>query len=113
MYTFKTNNQTYYLCVYLTIGSSKYMGNGVQVFSIENSRLNKGVKLIKTGTGLHNQIYYYYNFGTVAYWKLRPSIYFDSASKTIFVPLVDGNEKMTHKYITYKFTGQYFERVKN
>jgi hypothetical protein len=41
-----------------------------------------------------------------------PEFKFDAATKTIFVPLIDGNEKPTGKYIRYHFNGKYFEKVK-
>jgi hypothetical protein len=113
LYTLKVSDENYYLVVYNGIFSSKYVSQGIKVFAIQNGKLNDNVKLIKTADGLHNQIYFGYDFGSIVYWKVRPSIYFDDSSKTIFIPLVDVNKKMTHKYIAYKFTGQYFERVKN
>ena len=85
----------------------------MQVFTIENGKLIDDIKLIKNNSGLHNQLYYDYDLLARVYLKVKPSIYFDDVSNTIFVPLVDGNGKVTNKYITYKFTGQYFEKVKN
>jgi hypothetical protein len=40
-------------------------------------------------------------------------IYFDAGTQSIYVPVVLGQGKLTDKFILYKFTGQYFERVKN
>lgn len=114
LYIFKANNSTYYLTVYLTIGSTKDAGQGIQVFTIENGKLNPDAKIIKTGSGLHSRLYYDYNFMSVvniAYGS-RPSVYFDPATKTIHIPLVEAGGKVTRQYITYKFTGKYFERVK-
>jgi hypothetical protein len=42
-----------------------------------------------------------------------PTIYFDAKMQTIHSPLVDAKRQVTHNYIVYKFTGKYFERVKN
>jgi len=113
LYTLKANNKTYYLAVYSGVYCSTCVGEGIQVFALEGGRLNDDVKLIQTETGLHSQLYYEYNWGSVAYWKVRPEIRFDAATRTIRLPLVAEKEKMTHKYITYRFTGHYFEKVKN
>lgn len=113
LYTFKVDNKTYYLGVYKGIFSSKDVGEGIQVFSIENGRLNADVKLIKTSSGLHSKLYYSYDFFSVVHWKDRPAITFDADTQTINLPLVDGKGNMTRKFITYKFTGKYFEKVKS
>jgi hypothetical protein len=113
VFTFRANNKTYYLATYLEVGSSKDAGGGIQIFAVEDNKLNDDVKLIKTKTGLHSQISCGYNFFSVVDWKVRPLITFNNLTNTIFIPLVDGNGNMTHKHLTYKFNGQYFERVKN
>ena len=113
LYTLKVNDKTYYLAVFNGVYSAKDAGQGIQVFTIENGKLIDDIKLIKNTSGLHNQLYYDYDLLSVVHLKVRPSVYFDDASNSIFVPLVDGDGKVTNKYITYKFTGQYFEKVKN
>jgi len=113
LYTFKANQKTYYLGIYGCIYSTKDAGTGIKIFDIENGGLNTDVKIIKTASGLHGKIYYDYDFFSVVditYGK-RPTISFDATTKSIYVPLVDGNGKVTHKFITYKFTGKYFEKV--
>ena len=113
LYTFKVRGRNYYLSLFMGIESSRYHFEGINIFSIEKGKLNDDVKLIKTKTGLHSQLSYEYDFGSVIDRKVKPEIYFDASTKTINLPLVDGSGKVTHKYITYKFTGQYFEKVKN
>ncbi|MFD2872374.1 hypothetical protein ACFS5N_07850 [Mucilaginibacter ximonensis] len=109
MYTFTANTQKYYLAIWLNIGSTKLGMNGVKVFSIINGKLRDDIKLIKTVTGMHNQLYYEYDNG----WYEKFDINFDAATKTIQLPLITGDSKPTSKFITYKFTGKYFEKVKN
>jgi hypothetical protein len=113
--TFKIGGKTYYLGVYGTIYSTKDAGTGIKVFAIENGKLNDDVKLIKTKSGLRSKIYYDYDFFSVVDidFAKRPTITFDAATQTILVPLVDGKGDVTKKFITYKFTGQYFEKVSN
>jgi hypothetical protein len=113
LYTVKANGHNFYLAVYLTIGSTKDAGGGVQVFTIEDGKLNENARLIKTGTGRHSRIDYNFNFFSEVDWKVRPTTYYDAATQTLHIPLIASNGNMTHNYIIYKFTGQYFERVKN
>jgi len=111
---FKANNKTYYLAVYLSIGSTKDVADGVRVFTIENGKLIDA-KLIKTDSGLHSELSYWYNFFSVVNiaFEKRPTIRFDRATNIIRLPLIDNSGNMTNKHILYKFTGQYFERVEN
>lgn len=115
IYTFKAGDKTYYLATYLGVYSSKDSGRGIRVFAIEDGKLKDDVKLIKTSSGMHNHLYYDYNFFSVVDipYEKRPTITFDKATNTISLPLVDGNHNVTKKFIRYKFTSQYFERVKN
>ncbi len=113
IFTTKLNGRTYYLVDFEGIGSTKYVGEGIRIFAIENGRLNTEVKLIKTYSGLYNQLYEAFNFLSVVDWKVRPSIRFNASTNTIYIPLVDSKENMTHRYISYKFTGKYFEKVKS
>jgi hypothetical protein len=114
IYTLKVNGKSYYLAIYLFIESSKYAGNGIHVYTIKNGELISP-NLIKTHSGLHNDLSYEYDFGSVVDvdYEKRPRPYFDEKTKIIYLPLVDGNGQMTKRFILYKFTGQYFERVKN
>ncbi len=112
LYTLKAKGKTYYLAVYGGIFSTKDVSEGIRIFTIENGKLNDA-KLIKTTTGPHNKIEYGFDFFSEVDWKVRPVISFDNVAKTLYVPLIDEKGKMTHQFILYKFTGQYFEKVKN
>lgn len=113
LYTFKAVNKTYYLGITGIIESSRYAGTGIKIFAIENGKLNTNVKLLKTGSGLKNEISYEYDFGSIAHipYGKRPTITFDAVTQTIRMPLVDTKGNITAKIITYKFNGQYFEKV--
>jgi hypothetical protein len=115
LYTFVNGNKTYYLGIYRSIYSSKDAGTGIKVFAIQDGVLNDDVKIIKTQSGLRSKISYSYDFFSVVDipFEKRPTITFDATEKTISIPLVAADGKVTSKYITYKFMGQYFEKVKN
>jgi hypothetical protein len=112
LYTFKANSKTYYLTTWLAIGSTRDYVRGIQTFSIENGKLNTAAKIIKTRTGLHSEINYEYDLVRTDE-KTNSTIHFDLKTQSIYVPIVLGQGKLTNNYIIYKFTGQYFERVKN
>lgn len=111
IYTLKTPAKTYYLAVYNGIFSSKDCGTGIKVYSIDNGKLNFDNKIIKTAGGMKTRLYYDYNFMSVADWKNRPTILFNQRLQTIKFPLVEADGNVTHQYITYKFNGQYFEKM--
>jgi hypothetical protein len=110
IYTYKRNNKTYYLGVYNGIFSSHDLGEGIRVFSINNGKL-ANEKLIKTQSGLHNELSYYWDYFSAK--AKKGDITFDPLTGAISLPVVVENGKVTNKRILYKFTGQYFERVKN
>lgn len=114
IYTFINNAKAYYLTVYTDIGSTKDVADGIHVFVVDNGKLGDA-KIIQTRSGLHNDLHYDYDFGSVVNteYDKRPAPRFDEKTNTIYLPLIDGNRQMTSKFILYKFTGQYFERVKN
>jgi hypothetical protein len=112
LYTLRMKDKTYYLGIYEGVYSSAGVGNGIQIFAIENGKLNDDVKLIKTTTGFHSQLYYEYDFGSVVRWKVRPTILYDAAARIIRLPVVLAKGRVTHRYISYKFNGVYFEKVK-
>jgi len=117
LYTLNVNGKNYYLVTYYGIFDLYIRGEGIRVFSIENGKLNAQTKLIKTKKGLTNKLYYTYdqqesNLDVMG----DATLTYDSKLKTITFPVVvnNGEEgKLTDNFITYKFTGQYFEKVKS
>lgn len=107
LYTLNANNRIYYLAIYNGAFTHLEAGQGIQVFAIENGNLNDDVKLIKTGSGLHSQLYYEYLFDG----EKKDDIKYDSVKKTISLPVII-KERVTNKRILYKFNGKYFEKVK-
>ena len=113
MYTFKGNGKTYYLCNTQVIESSKYYAIGLQCFTIDDRKLNVKAKIIKTNSGLNSRIWYEFDTSPFKSWKEHPTIIFDEKNNTLKMPLIDAKGRVTHKFIIYKFTGQYFERIRN
>jgi hypothetical protein len=107
VHTLKVNEHTYYLAIYSIVGSTMDFDNGIQVFAIENGKLNDNVKLIRTKSGLHSRLSY-----SIHDRNGGAGPEFDAVKRTITLPLIDENGTVTDKFITYKFTGQYFEKVK-
>jgi hypothetical protein len=112
IYSLKFDNKTIYIGVYNAIFSSKDAVEGIKLFEIIKNGLNDTIKLIKTKSGLHNELSYEYNFFSVVDMKERPTISYDKASKTIYLPLVQEDGTVTKKFIKYKFTRKYFEKIK-
>ncbi|HVS93740.1 MAG TPA: hypothetical protein VHE59_16995 [Mucilaginibacter sp.] len=109
VYQLNYKGKTYYLAEYFIQAMSSYFGQGIEVWAIENNSLNRQVKIFKTAKGIKSQIDY-------AYWyddKLNGDLKYDEKTNTLSIPATAKGEKLTGKRILYKFTGQYFERVKN
>jgi hypothetical protein len=114
LYTLTVGNKTYYLATYYGIFSLYTRGEGMRIFTMENGKLTDKVKLIKTKSGLTNRLYYSYDQHlTNSDIMSEITLEYDPNEKTITFPIVAENMWITDNYVTYKFTGQYFERVKN
>jgi len=119
VYTLVTANKTYYLATYINKYTPTNREEGVKVFSIDSVKvknkmkyhLNDTVHLFKTKTGLHNELSYKYDIVTSGDAGSDNGISYDSASQSIEIPVITESGKMTESHITYKFKGQYFERV--
>lgn len=115
LYLIKTNTKTYYLAINRGILSNAYIMQGVKIFAIENGNLNPNARLIKTKSGLHNRLDVdsdlsaSINTGVDA----QPNLVFNPGTQTIQIPLITAKGRITNKFISYKFTGKYFEKVSN
>jgi len=112
IYTLKANNKTYYLTINSSSESTKYVYETISVFTISNDILDDNVKLIKTQTGLNNSIGFEYDFFSVGDRPERPMrlTRYNPDTKTIYIPIVLEDGKVTDRFILYQFTGQYFEK---
>lgn len=112
IHTFKNAGKTYYIAVKHGIYSSQDCYQGVKIFCVENNALLHDVKLIKTKTGLRNELGFSFDFFSVVDRPERPVklIDYNASEKTISIPVVWENGKVTSKQIVYTFTGEYFEK---
>lgn len=110
LHILKAGNKIYYLGIYNGVYSSHNMSEGVHIFSIENGVLNMAPNIIKTKTGLHSKIEYYYDLFLALD---NHELHYDKLSKTLYIPIATDNGKVLTNYITYKFTGKYFEKIKS
>lgn len=113
VFSLKANGKIYYLGVGGGSESSKYAYEVIRAYSITDSTIDNSVKLIKTESGLQNSILVEYDFFSVVDRPDRPIklIKYDADKKTIYIPIVWENGKVTNKFIRYQFTGQYFEKL--
>jgi hypothetical protein len=114
IHTFKADDKTYYLAVYNAKESARYCYQGIKAFCIEKNRLNDSVKLIKTPTGIHNGLGFEYDLISAPRQSENPPklIYFDDDEEgELCLSVVKEDGRVTNRFITYQFTGKYFERV--
>lgn len=108
-----------YLAVSNYIASNSLQGQSVDTLTIEGETLNTRAKLIRTGKGLTNTVGFAYDFFTVVDRPERPIklFFFDEAKKEFRFPVVIEDDKtpqgrVTDKFITYRFNGRNFVKVK-
>ncbi|HTA83783.1 MAG TPA: hypothetical protein VK783_12635 [Bacteroidia bacterium] len=111
IYTIVINSKTYYLTTYLNRYNPTMREEGIKVFTIDKGVLNDTVHIIKTKTGLHNELSYKYDVIASGDAGSDNGIVYDTADTAIQIPVVLEGGKMTARHITYKFKGQYFEKL--
>lgn len=115
IYTLHANNKTYYIVAHHNTYSSHDYYDGVNTFTITNGRLNDTAVIFKTKTGLHNSISYEWSatgqYKAPTGYEYDNTIEFDEKAQTIKIPLVLDKGYVTKNFITYRFTGNYFENV--
>ncbi len=108
-----------YLATSTFIGSTSLHGHSIQVVRIVGDKLDLKSNLIRTPSGLKNSVGFAYDFFTVVDRPERPInlFQFDAVRKTFRFPVVIEDNKtpqgrVTDKFITYRFDGRYFVRMK-
>lgn len=110
-----SENKTFYLLYRIFIGSSAAYQHQIKVFSIDGEVLNDKAKLIKTQSGIQNELTWDIDFSSeVNRTKIDRELsymQYDERQQIISIPLIDANGKLTKKRIRYRFKGQYFEKI--
>lgn len=119
IFTLSTSNGPVYLARFSAILSTIDSYQSIDLFKIRGDSLDNRVKLIKTSEGLTHTLGFEYNFFSVVDRKERPIklILYDAATRSIRLPVVIVDDKdqlgrVTNKFITYRFNGTYFVRVR-
>ena len=109
-----SNNKKFYIVQSRAILSSGLSYHNIKTFSIDNSKLNDTAKLIKTKTGIKNQLGYEVDLTASANRTQEVPefrIQYDKTNKIISIPVILENSKVTIKRIRYQFKGEYFEKL--
>jgi hypothetical protein len=108
-----------YLAASTFIGSTSLHGHAIKIVRIVGDKLDLKANLIRTPSGLKNSVGFSYDFFTVVDRPERPInlFEFDAARRTFRFPVVIEDDetpqgRVTDKFITYRFDGNYFVRAK-
>jgi len=109
-----SGNRKFYITQSRAVLSSGLSYHNIKIFSIDKSTLNDTAKLIKTNTGIKNQLGYEVDLtSTTNRDRELPNFHieYDKANKIISIPLILDDSKVTTKKIRYQFKDKYFERI--
>ena len=119
IFTVNAKSEKIYALCTTFIGSTTDHYGSVSLDKVTGNDLIDKVKLFKTKSGLTDSIGFEYDFYSVADWDGRPLklIRFDKTMQTIKIPVVIQDKesplgKVTKNFISYKFDGTYFVKVK-
>lgn len=108
---------TIYLANSRFIGDGQDHGQAIEAYMITGDELEKKPKVIKTKSGLTNQISFEYSPFTIERGDEGTLVEFDAATSSFRFPIVKaevgaGAGRVTSGFITYRFNGKYFVKVK-
>ncbi|WP_347218561.1 hypothetical protein [Chryseobacterium sp.] len=109
-----SDNKKYYLTQSKAVLSSGMSYHNIKVFSIDNGQLNDKAQLIKTQSGIKNQLGYEVDLTAAAnrqYEGRDYEIEYDAKNKIISIPVIQADAKVTTKKIRYQLKGKYFEKM--
>ena len=111
-----SGGKKFYVVKGVFVGSSAVSAHVIKIFSIDSSVLNSDAKLIRTKTGIRNELSYEIDFSASANLgnpvdREEAWLQYDAKSHTISIPLIQENGRLTKKKIRYRFTGTYFEKI--
>lgn len=110
-----SDKKIYYLAIRDGMYSTKNVSTGIKAFAIENNRLNDSIKIFKTTKNTLNSIdceYDYFSNYNEKSMKENHLIHLSKDKQILYIPIIDG-EKMTEKYLVYKFDGTDYVFDKN
>ena len=109
----RVGQNSYYITLSLAVGSSAIYYHTAKIFSIKGENLDDKAKLIKTKSGMKNEVGYeidlHYTDISEDLMKMYPE--YDTHKQIIILPLVDENGRITEKKINYKFNGSLFQKT--
>lgn len=113
LYHINNGKKTFYLAINKGVLSSAYLAQGVRVFSIDYSKLNINAKLIKTKSGLSYRVDISSDLSAEVNKEIteQPKLQYYPKTQILKIPLITSKGKITNKFIIYRFTGSYFERL--
>ncbi len=119
IFSVDTRNGKIYIVCSTFIGSTNDHYQSANLYKINGDALEDKVKLIKTKSGLTDTLNFEYNFFSVVDRKERPVrlILFDKKTNTLKIPVILNdkefpNGRVTNKFISYRFDGDYFVNIK-
>ncbi|WP_415061033.1 hypothetical protein [Flavobacterium sp.] len=115
----KIDDKNYYITFSVFVASSALYYFEANIFSIENGELIENVNLFKTKEGLTNTLVYEIDLTNSINQNRKNGIQlmenmdlvYDKKNKTIIIPLIKDNGKLTNRKIKYKLKDKYFEKV--
>lgn len=114
VYDIVSQNKKYYIAQSRAILSTGLSYHNIKIFSIDNAKLNDTAKLIKTKTGIKNQLGYEIDL-TASSNRNRnvPDFYieYDHSKKIISIPVVLEDSRVASKRILYQFKDRHFEKL--
>lgn len=109
-----SGNKTFYVTQSVSILSSALSYHNIKIFSIEHGQLNDKAVLIKTKTGIRNQLGYEVDLSSKANRDQDTpdySIVYDKKAKILAIPLIKSDGEVTAQKIRYQFKGKFFEKL--
>jgi hypothetical protein len=112
-----SNGKTFYVVTGVFIGSSAASLHKIKIFSIDDGHLNPDAVLIKTASGIQNELGYEVDFSDKDNWKNPKAnrewadLQYDPKTKTIAIPLITEAGQVTSRKIRYRFNGTYFVKL--
>ncbi|MEQ1765146.1 MAG: hypothetical protein ABL984_18610 [Pyrinomonadaceae bacterium] len=107
-----------YLLASTSRASSSLTGAALRAMRIVGNGLDTKAKVIKTGSGITNDVYFAYDFFSVVDRPERPIrlFTFNEVRKEFKFPIVIEDDetpqgRVTNKFITYRFNGTHFVKV--